>query len=583
MASSFQTFTATGSESGTFSFTLPFLDASHISVEKNGVVLSSGVTVTAPGSYPYTGASVVVSSPTPVSGDIIRIIRTTPIATNYLWKDFTDASILKADDLDDIQRYLTFLVQEADDTANLALDETFDGQLSARAADGSTRRIEDLSQPVKNSDAVPKDYVDSQSLYGQPTALTPQTWEKVGTDFTGTTGDCTLTLTGPEPVGANAHLYVVTLNGTMKTPGTEFTVDGSTFTLKMGSGTLAGTDKVVIRNFGIARNFVANPLVAETADTVVIKLKGTTSQTADLQQWLNDSDTVLTKVDKDGNITAPAVTTTGRITSGDDVVATGNIDVSGLAIFRGSGISATRSSDGVGTFAVGVDTGATTVGYSLDGSPGGLTVNGLTAALGGLDLTGTLQTRDASTDTLSAASVIRQIVVASDGVGIGPQNVNLSNTNDVNTNAARNLTGIELTITPKSTNSHLLFFGRLPVYLTTDSYNDAGVGAKLHLYKNDTATVPDSNTLTAVTDGVEFVNQQQQSWQRIVASIPSSVANRHFIINVFNLHYVISPDEHDTSTTKFQLAIERMTSTTDAYRVTAARNYGFSWCCVEVG
>ena len=44
-----------------------------------------------------------------------------------------------------------------------------------------------------------------------------------------------------------------------------------------------------------------------TAGTVAGIIKGAASQTADLQQWLNNSGAVLAKVDASGSITAPNI------------------------------------------------------------------------------------------------------------------------------------------------------------------------------------------------------------------------------------------------------------------------------------
>tara|TARA_R100000995_G_scaffold81984_1_gene55341 strand:+ start:12743 stop:13570 length:828 start_codon:yes stop_codon:yes gene_type:complete len=106
MADSFQLFTGAGS----FSFTKPFLRTSDVKVEVNGTLKSSGVTVTPVGSYPYSQATVELS-PNTSSGDKVKIYRDTDVS-GVMYKDFADGSVLKALDLDDIQRYLLFVSQE---------------------------------------------------------------------------------------------------------------------------------------------------------------------------------------------------------------------------------------------------------------------------------------------------------------------------------------------------------------------------------------------------------------------------------------------------------------------------------------
>ena len=106
MADSFQLFTGAGA----FTFNKPFLRSTDIKVEVNGTLKSDGVTVTPSGSYPYSSANVSLS-PNTSSGDKVKIYRDTDVS-NVLYKDFTDGSVLKALDLDDIQRYLLFVSQE---------------------------------------------------------------------------------------------------------------------------------------------------------------------------------------------------------------------------------------------------------------------------------------------------------------------------------------------------------------------------------------------------------------------------------------------------------------------------------------
>ena len=110
MADSFQLFTGAGS----FSFTKPFLRSTDVKVEVNGTLKSSGVTVTPVGSYPYSQATVALD-PNTSGSDKVKIYRDTDVS-GVMYKDFTDGSVLKALDLDDIQRYLLFVSQEKAET-----------------------------------------------------------------------------------------------------------------------------------------------------------------------------------------------------------------------------------------------------------------------------------------------------------------------------------------------------------------------------------------------------------------------------------------------------------------------------------
>ena len=107
MADSFQKYTGGSSP---YTFSKPFLRKPDVKVEVNGTLRSSGVTVTPVGSYPYSSATVALSADAGGS-DIVKIYRDTDVS-GVMYKDFADGSVLKALDLDDIQRYLLFVSQE---------------------------------------------------------------------------------------------------------------------------------------------------------------------------------------------------------------------------------------------------------------------------------------------------------------------------------------------------------------------------------------------------------------------------------------------------------------------------------------
>jgi len=107
MADSFQKYTGGNSP---YTFSKPFLRKTDVKVEVNGTLRSSGVTVNPVGTYPYSSATVTLSADAGGS-DVVKIYRDTDVS-GVMYKDFTDGSVLKALDLDDIQRYLLFVSQE---------------------------------------------------------------------------------------------------------------------------------------------------------------------------------------------------------------------------------------------------------------------------------------------------------------------------------------------------------------------------------------------------------------------------------------------------------------------------------------
>lgn len=109
MAESYQIFTGlSGASSVTFN--KHFISGDHLSVEDDGVVLaSSAYTVVPTGSYPYSAATINFA---PAVSGTIKVVRNTPVPAGALNKDFSDGSVLKAVDLDDMQRYHGFRAQE---------------------------------------------------------------------------------------------------------------------------------------------------------------------------------------------------------------------------------------------------------------------------------------------------------------------------------------------------------------------------------------------------------------------------------------------------------------------------------------
>ena len=93
-----------------YTFNKPFLRSTDLKVEVNGSAYGGTATITPVGSYPYSSATVALSADAGGS-DIVKIYRDTDVSS-VMYKDFSDGSVLKAVDLDDIQRYLLFVSQE---------------------------------------------------------------------------------------------------------------------------------------------------------------------------------------------------------------------------------------------------------------------------------------------------------------------------------------------------------------------------------------------------------------------------------------------------------------------------------------
>jgi hypothetical protein len=194
------------------------------------------------------GVPTIVLNAAPTTGSIVRIYRETPNTTSGFQSgvvDFQDASVLTAQDLDNAVVGLLHIAQEGADTGSGALGPTLDGT----AWDANSKRITAVTSPSEPGDAATKNYVDTLALYGKAQTV-PQTWEFVATAGQTNFG---LSVESPEPVGTVEDMYLVTVDGVLYAPD-EYTFSGgkNAISLVFNSGLQAG-DKVLIRNFGVAR------------------------------------------------------------------------------------------------------------------------------------------------------------------------------------------------------------------------------------------------------------------------------------------------------------------------------------------
>lgn len=463
MAITYIVYETTGSTAD-FAFSFPYISTSHVKVSVDGADLSTDdYTVVESPSVKVT------CSPAIDSGQYVKVYRKTPGREEGavdLLVDFQDGSVLSEADLDAVCQQLLYLSQEAEENATASLSLDYDGDWAARE-----KRIKELSGTVSGDrDAATKEYVDGKTLYAGAVSL-PQMWAKVGSDFSGTTGDCTVTLADPAPSGDNDNLYVVAFNGDTQTPTTDFTISGSTFTLKMDTVTLLPADKVTIINFGVSRQYIKQPITGDVVGDVSLTVKEITDQTADLQQWQDTAGAALAKVAVDGDATFV------------DINATGNADVDGNLNVDGSltvDTTSTLTGDSTVGGTLGV-TGATTLSDTL-GVTGATTLSSGASVSGDMNLlTGALQY--AGVEAMS----IRQMVSAT----WADTTHNVTETWDTKENTAFMVFGGKVTIAPKSASSKILLIASFLVR-DDDDTNDvtsSKVGSYGYISKDNTQAV----------------------------------------------------------------------------------------------
>ena len=182
----------------------------------------------------------------PAAKTTIKIARETPqttagYAANIV--DFTDGSILTADDLDKGLTGLLHIIQEANDTGNGALGPTAD----TLNWDAAKKRVTNAAAAIDRSDLVTKAQLDAASVYGNAVTL-PQAWE-----FTGTGAQTTFIL-DPLPAATDADLFLVEVGGVLQRPsGNDPDYEIGANNIKFLNGAPAINVGIRIRNFGVAR------------------------------------------------------------------------------------------------------------------------------------------------------------------------------------------------------------------------------------------------------------------------------------------------------------------------------------------
>jgi len=290
---------------------------------------SSDFTVTESGST----LNVQITNPSSLdAGDIIRIGRTTEIGTKT--RSFTDGSVLKASDLNEQNNQLLFAVQESSDGGIGSLPIDTDDKY-----DAGGKVIKNLASGLDSTDSVNKGYVDGLQLYGTA-ATDPQAWS-----FTTASGDVSgshrvFTLSNPTPSATSDNLYIIEVDGVIQTPET-YTVtetDGVySLTLSNAAASVADGVAVSVRNFGVARNIFEQPMTAADASTPSFTIKRIGSQSANLQEWVDEASTpnVLASVNIDGDASFVDVAASGNATVGGTLGVTGNTTVTGSTTLSG--------------------------------------------------------------------------------------------------------------------------------------------------------------------------------------------------------------------------------------------------------
>lgn len=234
MAITYVDYTATGGQTD-FDFTFPYLEDEHVKVEINGADTTDFTIVATP-------STKVVLDSGATAGANVRVRRRS--APNQNLVDFVNGSVLTESELDLGYRHNRYLSEEI---AELN-DQSLQKEIGGTEWDALGLRIQNVGTATDTTDAVTKLYVDNKVAQVSSGATQPPLkW--VFSAISGTNN--TYTVTGAEVSGDTA--YEVSIDGLIKEPTEEYTVDPDTDTLTIIPNTTNGQDIVVIqRGFGVA-------------------------------------------------------------------------------------------------------------------------------------------------------------------------------------------------------------------------------------------------------------------------------------------------------------------------------------------
>ncbi|CAB4140494.1 Bacteriophage T7 tail fibre protein [uncultured Caudovirales phage] len=546
MPLSYQLHVTSTSTTGPFSFAAidGYLSLSHIDVYINDQEIAA-FTVN------EQTKQITLNSAVP-AGTAVRIQRNTPNTEAGRVIDFTDGSVLTADDLDKASRQTLYITQEANDTAtvngmaknpeetawdadnlriinvgsplssNDAANKTWvESQivnnsisLTGQNWNANNRKITNLTNGTASNEAVTRGYVDGVVFQGDGFAV-PQTWTFAGT------GGNSYVLPSPTPFGTDPNMFLVEVGGVIQNPA-NYNIIGATNTLQFSAGSPPNGSQIIVRNFGYARNIASfgdlvtfNNGIAVTGNANVT---GTVTA-AGFSGPISGAVTGNVTGNVQGNVTGNV---TGNLTGTVQTAAQPNITSVGTL-----GSLAVTNNLAVDTDTLLVDATNDRVGINIANPTEALDVVGNGKFSGNVAITGNIS----AANLASLAGGLRQVVEMS----ASTQTSTLTSAGGVFSD-----TGILLSITPTQASSRLIILASVNAFAgTTGGAAVGSVSCDLKIEGGTGATPASWSLVKLYKNAVGIIDSIAQ--ESIVTS------------NVF-LFAVVSPGTTGTVTYKITVA-----------------------------
>ena len=337
MAETYVTFTGDNSTTD-FVYNFKTISTAHTKVSVDGVVQTTGFSLlgsSGSGSPSTDTGGMVRFDSAPAVSAVVTVYRETPIVSEGLPVDFVDGSILTEADLDKNFNSLLYAAQEEVEDSGITLDPSYVNW------DAENKKITGGIAGTSSTDFVTVQQLEQVELYGPQAA--PQGWAFTTTsaaqtvfvlDSTSGTGGSDL------PSSTNNNLYIVEVGGVIQRATTDFTValdtDGQ-YKLTLTSGLDEANVPVIVRNFGVSRQIIEQPLIPDGVSAVGLKLQANTSQSGDmLQVNASDGTTQMMAVEADGDLVVGTDTKALNTLIQKDLFEIGDVntglDTSGIAL-----------------------------------------------------------------------------------------------------------------------------------------------------------------------------------------------------------------------------------------------------------